>query len=124
MTVMIWNEIHLRGTTHIIYDNFKRLLNTGFLESSMLGLVTISYDVNKNNIESAPVKLYFTDGTAVYLDLTAGYRGTGPNTTCDILSLFNIPNFNKEDILSHQNIVRLRYELTDDEYFVVSGTNI
>lgn len=118
MNISIKTKIHLGGATYEIFNNFKRLLDLGFIDKGKLGLVTIFYEVSKNNIESAPVKLYFTDGIAIYLNLTAGYGGTGPRTTNDILSLFNIPNYTADDIMLHQNIVNLKYELTPNLVFV------
>ena len=122
MQTEIKTLIHLSGTTFQIEDNFKRLYDSKFIDPAKLGLVTIFYNTSFNDIEVGPVKLFFTDGTAIYLNLTAGYGGTGPHTTCDILSKFDIPEFNSDDILKDQDIVNIRYNLTGTEFVFSDGT--
>lgn len=122
MCTKIKTTIHLSGTTFQIEDNFNRLYDSKFIDPNKLGLVTIFYNTSRNDIEVGPVKFFFTDGTAIFLNLTAGYGGTGPHTTCDILSKFNIPEFNKEDILRKQDIVNIRYELTNNDFIFSDGT--
>jgi len=119
--IEIRTTIHLSGTTYQIEDNFKRLLESKFIEQEQLGLVTILYKTKYNNIENGPVRLFFTNGTAVYLNLTAGYDGNGPHTTCNILSMFNIPGFNEDDILLPQEVVNICYKLKKDIDFVCSS---
>lgn len=103
------NLFHLgNASTGEIVQNFKRLMEAGILDKDKAVLCTINYDTRVNDIEIGPVRIYFSDGICVRLNLTAGYGGTGPRDTCRILNLCEF-NFDESDILSKSETVTLKY---------------
>lgn len=111
-TISIKTFIHLRGSTDTIFNNFKRLVASQIIFPNKVKLITINYEVMKGINNEAPAKLFFEDGTAVFLDLTAGYSGSGPSTLKEIIQIC-FPEFSREklayDISTPQEIVDIRY---------------
>ena len=102
-------DFHIGGaSTSEIVRRFKRLIDLGIIDISKAVLCTIKYVIRENYPEKGPVTIYFLDGTRVKLNLTAGFRGSGPLDTCHILELCTF-KFDKEDILSPQDSVNLKY---------------
>lgn len=116
--ITIEQDIHIGGSyTSEIVARFKRLINVGVIDTSKALLCTIKYTITENNPETGPVTIYFSNGIRVKLNLTAGYTGEGPRDTCEVLKICGF-DFNENDILSHNNIVDIKY------YKDIDGDNI
>ena len=106
--VTVSTIINLKGTSYEIVDNFKRLIETEFIDVNKITFISINYDTRKNDIENGPVRIYTTDGIEIRLSLTAGYNGSGPNDLCKAMKLCKF-EFDENDILSKQEEVNLKY---------------
>ena len=113
--VEIKDFFHLCGASYEIVEKFGQLIATGIIDPNNIRLITINYDTSKGNIEEGPVRIYFSNEIAVYLNLTAGYNGSGPKDLIKILELCNI-SFDKSYILTHQSQVNLKYCKGNDIY--------
>lgn len=117
-------SFHIGGaSTSEIVQRFKRLIDSGIIDISKAILCKIKYVLRDNKPEKGPVQIFFLDGTHVRLNLTAGYGGTGPRDTCDILTLCGF-DFNKDDIMTHQEEVTLSYYKDIDEDTVYQFANM
>lgn len=117
--VTVEEDFHIGGSaTFEIVEKFKRLIDAGILDPKLAILCTIKYDTTSGNAEKGPVCIYFLNGIRVRLNLTAGYDGTGPKHTCQVLELCGF-DFNKDDILSHQEVVDIKYykDIGDDSVY-------
>ena len=110
--IAIQDTIHLGGTSREIVEKFQQLVSVGIVDIENIRLITINYDTSSGEIEKAPVRIYFANGLALYLNLTAGYRGSGPSDLCKVLELCNI-DFDRNDILSKQDVVDIKYTIGD-----------
>ena len=106
--VSLRDSIHLGGPSYEISETFKRLVQGNVIDVSKIELITVNYNVSQNNLETWPVRIYCSNGLAIYLKLTAGYSGAGPHDLVSVLELCNI-KFDKNDILSNQDVVNLKY---------------
>ena len=111
--VTITDRIHIGGPSWEIVSKFKRLIEKGIVEIQRIKLFTIDYNTSTGDVFEGPVHIYFDNGLAIYLNLVAGYSGTGPTDLCEIMEICEI-NFNKDDILTDQEYIKLRY-CTDNE---------
>lgn len=105
--------IHLGGTTDEIVNKFQKLVQCKIIDIKKLKLITIKYDTKTGDVQKAPVRVYLSNGLTIYLNLTAGYGGSGPMALCEILKICEI-NFNENDILSRQDVVELKYNTEPD----------
>lgn len=122
--VTVEQTFHIGGaTTNEIVERFKRLVDLGIIDLSKAILCKIKYTLLECNAEKGPVSIYFLDGIHVRLNLTAGYSGTGPRDTCRILKLCNF-DFDENDILSHQDVVNIKYYKDIDEKTVYQFANM
>lgn len=99
---------HLKGPSYEIVEQFKKLIDSKIIDIDDIKLITINYNTSTGDVFKAPVRIYFSSGVAVYLNLTAGYGGSGPTDLCTILKMCEI-DFNKDDITTAQEEVNLRY---------------
>lgn len=104
--------IHLSGTSYEILKNFKQLIESNIISLDNVNFMSIYYDTSKGIDNEAPAKIFFNNGIAVFLDLTAGYHGSGPRDLCTLVQLC-FPEFDKdkieEDILTSQDKVDIHY---------------
>lgn len=117
-TISIETFIHLKGSTDTIFNNFKRLVDSNIICPNNIRFVSIKYEVMKGITDEAPVKMFFEDGVAVFLDLTAGYSGSGPTTLKEILHIC-FPEFNEEMLSIDISTPR---EVVDSSYIKNSST--
>jgi len=116
--ITVERDIHINdSSTGEIVKKFRQLIDSGEIDINKAILCRIEYILISNYIEDGPVKIYFLDGTRVRLNLTAGYGGTGPLDTCKILKLCGF-DFDTNDILSHQEMVNVKYYKDIDEEYV------
>ena len=107
---------HIGGPSYDIVSKFKKLVSIGAIDLNKLRIISINYNTTTGDSSKGPVRLYFTDGLAVYLNLTAGYSGSGPTDLCEILNFCKV-EFNKDDITSHQDVVEIKYTLDGSERY-------
>lgn len=105
--------IHLGGTSDEIVEKFAQLVTSGIVDIKNIKLITIKYDTSTGEVEKGPVRIYCLNGLAIQLNLTAGYGGSGPSDLCKVLELCEI-NFDKDDILTKQDVVDLKYIVEPD----------
>jgi len=108
--VEITDIFHIGGTSYDIVEKFKKLVLSGSIKTSEIRLITINYNTSSCNVEKGPVRIYCLNGLAIYLNLTAGYGGSGPTDLCRILELCKV-DFYKDDILRKQDIVDIKYSV-------------
>ncbi len=100
--------MHLKGSSYMILDRFKKLVDSKVVDVDDIKLITINYNTSTGDAADAPVRIYLSSGVVIYLNLAAGFNGSGPTDLCAILRLCEI-DFNKDDITSPQEEVNLRY---------------
>lgn len=114
--VTVENFIHLSGEAGDILFNFRRLIECGIVSCKNIKLIAINYNSIVGITKDAPVKIFLSNGTAVFLDLPAGYFGKGPKHLCKIIKKC-FPNLPKHkidtDILTFQENVELKYSSHD-----------
>ena len=121
--ITVEQEFHIGGScTSEIVQRFKKLIDSGIIDTSKAILCNIHYLLMNNNPENGPVNIFFLDGIRVKLNLTAGYTGTGPRDTCQVLKLCEF-EFDESDILTHQEVVDIKYYKDIDEDTVYQFTN-
>lgn len=108
--------IQLKGTSDEIVKRFKKMLDTRAIDVDDIKLITVDYNTSSGDVANAPVRIYLASGIAIYLNLTAGYSGSGPTDLCTILKMCEI-DFNENDIKSDQQEVNLRYIKSDNKLY-------
>lgn len=122
--ITVEQTFHIGGAcTSEIVKKFKRLIDSGIIDINKAIFCRIKYTLMENTPEKGPVNIYFLDGTHVRLNLTAGYSGTGPSHTCDILKLCGF-YFDEDDILLHQDIVDIKYYKDIDKETIYQFENM
>jgi len=122
--ITVEQSFHIGGSCTVeIVKRFKRLIDSGIIDISKAILCKIKYALMKNTPEKGPVNIYFLNGIHVRLNLTAGYGGTGPRDTCDILKICGF-NFDEDDILNHQEEVDITYYKDIDEDTIYQFANM
>lgn len=123
--VKIETVVYLTGTSYDILSKFEAFIKTKMIDVNAIKLITIKYDTELGESEKAPVKIYFSTGLIMHLNLTAGYNGNGPSDLCKVLKLCEI-DFEESDILSKQKVVDLRY-IKDSkncyQFYNIDGTH-
>lgn len=108
----VTNFIHLSGASYEIISNFKRLVEGNIISADNVNFMHIEYDTTTGISNESPVKIFFNNSTAIFLELTAGYGGVGPRDLCEVVKLC-FPEFDKkkveEDILTKQDTVDILY---------------
>jgi len=106
--VKIETVVYLTGPSYDVVSKFEAFIKTKMIDIDAIKLITIQYDTELGDLEKAPVKIYFSTGLIMYLNLKAGYNGNSPSDLCKVLKLCEI-DFEESDILSKQKVVDLRY---------------
>lgn len=115
--------IHLEGASYQILSNFKQLVESGFVNLDNIIFLTVKYDTQKGIESDAPVKIFLKDNTAIYLNLTAGYSGSGPTDLCSVIKMcFKDMDKAKisKDILTNRKLVDLTYVKDTENYYQFS----
>ena len=122
--VTVEQFFHIGGAnTDEIVKKFKRLIDSGIIDISKAILCKIKYILICNNSDEGPVNIYFSDGTHVKLNLTAGDNRTDQQHTCDVLKLCGF-DFDEKDILTPQEEVDITYYKDIDEDTIYQFENM
>lgn len=110
--VRINTFIHLSGSSTEILNSFKSLFESNIITKNNTKLIKIEYDTAVGSSLDIPVKIFFNNHVAIFLNLTAGYMGESPKILCDIVKMC-LPNHDEKiienDILTSQKYVNISY---------------